>query len=430
MKVTRRALLRAAGGLAFATPWLESVAQTAPPKRFVALYHPNGVHTEQWTPSVSGSSFTLGMSQSALTPYKPDLLYLQGVDLKVAVTGAGEQHQRGLGGLLTGRKIEAGAFAGNDGTTAGWASGISVDQELVKVLGEGSRAASLQLGVHAAERDVSGCLSYAGKASPLLPQNDPRQTFARLFGAAPPADDLEKVRRRRTSVLDAVRDQFARARARVSVADRIQLDAHLDRVRQLELRLTALPPMTCQSPAQPPAVLFDTENAMPSVAGLQLDLLALAFSCDLARVATVMFSDAKNHIALPFLNIASDVHNISHMSNADAMRADLARRDAWQAQQLAYLIGKLKASAEGTGTVFDNTLIFWGSEVAQGNIHNHDDMPFVLAGGGAKWKMGRVVKFTSRAHNDLLLSILQSLGGSHTTFGDPTYVTGPLSGLA
>ena len=430
MKLTRRSLFRAAGALAFATPWLESVAQTAAPKRFIALYHPNGVHTSKWAPTVSGADFTFGASQVALAPYKSDLMYLQGLDMKCALQGAGEQHQRGLGGLLTGRKIEAGTFAGNDGTTAGWSSGISLDQELVKVVGEGARVASLQLGVNAGERDVSGCLSYAGAATPLLPLNDPRQTFARLFDINPAPDDLGgPLRKRRTSVLDAVREQFGYLKGRVSIADRVQLDSHLERVRQLELRLTALPlPIQCQSATQPPDVMWDSEKGMPEVAKLQLDLLVLAIACDLTRVASVMFSDAKNHISLPFLEIAGDVHNISHLSNGDLAREDLAKRDRWQAEQLAYLLGRLKATGEGAGNLLDSALVFWGSEVSEGNIHSHSDMPFLVAGHATKWKMGRVVKVEGgRPHNDLLLSMLQGFGGTQTTFGDPAFVTGPLT---
>jgi len=432
VKLTRRSLLRAAGGLAFATPWLESVAQTVPPRRFITLYHPNGVHTSQWAPVVTGADFTFGASQSPLAPFKSDLMYLQGLELKCALSGAGEQHQRGLSGLLTGRKIEAGTFTGNDGTTAGWASGISLDQELVKVLGEGARVASLQLGVNAGERDVSGCVSYAGAATPLLPQNDPRQTFARLFDINPrPNDQGEPLRRRRTSVLDAVREQFALLKGRVSATDRVQLDTHLERVRQLELRLTALPlPVQCQSATQPPQTLWSTEKAMPEVAKLQLDLLVLALACDLTRVATVMFSDAKNHIALPFLNVFGDVHNLSHLSNTDPQREDLAKRDRWQAEQLAYLLGKLKATVEGSGNLLDSSLVFWGSEVSEGNLHSHSDMPFLVAGHAAKWKMGRVVKFdVARPHNDLLLSMLQGLGGTQAGFGDPAFLTGALPGL-
>ena len=431
MKLSRRSLLRGAGGLAFAVPWLEAFGQASPPRRFIALYHPNGVNTSLWTPIVSGSDFTLGASQSALLPHQSDLLYLHGLDLKCALTGAGEQHQRGLGGLLTGRKIEAGNFVGNDGTTSGWASGISVDQELVKVVGQGSRVASLQLGVKVGERDVSGVVSYSGAAAPLLPQSDPRQTFAQLFDLNPvPIDAQETLRRRRASVLDAVVDQFNRLRARISLGDRLQLDAHFQRVRELEVKLTALPlSEACRNGIQPPVTMWETNNAMPDVSKLQLDLLVVALSCDLTRVASVMYSDAKNHIALPFLQISGDVHNISHLSDADPQRLDLGKRDGWQAEQLAYLLKGLKGTAEGAGNLLDRTLVLWGSEVSKGNIHSHTDMPFVLAGHATGWKMGRVLDFGTRPHNDLLVSILHGFGGGQAQFGDPAFNSGPLAGL-
>jgi hypothetical protein len=432
LKLNRRSLFRGLGGFAFAVPWLESFGQTALPKRFIALYHPNGVHTDQWTPSGLGEDFTFGASQVALEPFKKDLLYLQGLDLTCALTGEGEQHQRGLSGLLTGRKIEAGTFTGNDGTLAGWASGISVDQELVKGVGQGARLGSLQLGIKVGERDVSGVVSYSAAAAPLLPQSDPRQVFTQLFGLNPPPDvEGEPLRRRRVSVLDAVKAQFGMLREQVSTADRLQLDEHLQKVRELELKLTALPlPVLCRGAQPPPEVAWQTENAMPQVATLQLDLLVLALACDLTRVATVMFSDAKNHIGMPFLGIPSDVHGISHYSDADPQRLNLAKRDRWQAEQLAYLLGAMKKVSEGGGTMLDNSLVLWGSEVAKGNIHSHNDMPFLLAGHATNWRMGRVVKYGGRPHNDLLLSLLQGFGGTYSGFGDPAFNTGPLSNLA
>jgi hypothetical protein len=176
-------------------------------------------------------------------------------------------------------------------------------------------------------------------------------------------------------------------------------------------------------------VPFDTEMAMPQVAKLHIDLVLAAFACDLTRVATFCFSDAKNHIALPFLGITGDVHNISHLSDGDAERRKLGTRDAWQAQQLASILDGLQKTPDGTGTLLDSTLVFWGTDVSRGNVHSHDDMPFVLAGHGAGFRMGRSVRWAGRPHNDLLLSIFKAYGGDATTFGDPDFCTGPLDNL-
>lgn len=438
--ISRRMVLRSASGLAIGLPFLHSLnAHAAPPSapRFVAVYHPNGVHTGNWFPTSNGSEedFTLGPSHQALAPYRSQGLWLSGLNLKVAYTGPGEQHQRGLGGLLTGAGLQEGDFVGNDGTRAGWANGISLDQALAKLIQGTSPVASIQLGVKTVERDVSGVLSYAGPAQPLIAQNDPALTFRSLFmGKSPGGEgdtpELARIRRRRASILDTVQDQIKSVTQRVEPRERLKLDAHLTLIRDLERRVTALPLSTdlCHPP-EPAAVNWNSEGAMPETAKLQMDLLALAFACDVTRVATISFSDAKNHMALPFIGISSDVHNISHLGDTDPNRIQLAQRDAWQAQQLAYLLDKLSATTAGEPSLLSQTLVFWGSELAKGNTHGHDDMPFVLFGGGGGFRMGRYLKYPGLPHNNLLLSIVQGFGGNDTSFGDPNFCSGPLQGL-
>lgn len=426
MKLSRRTLLRSSTGLFVGLPLFESLtakAQSAPPNRFVAIYHPNGVYPQKWYPTTNpDGSLTLGPSHAALEPYKSSLLYLGGIDMPAAASGPGEQHQRGLGSLLTGRTILGGTFIGNDGSTGGWGAGISVDQELVKVLGNGARAASLQLGVHCAERDVSGCVSYAGSAMPLLPENDPQAVYNTLFSNTGSAAELAAMRERRKSVLDTVLTELGLVEKRLAPSERPRLDQHLTMIRDIETRLDQMTALQCTVPAMPAYYDPGLVASMDQIAPLQLDLLALALSCDLTRVATIAFSDAKDHISMPFINVSSDVHNLSHLSDDTADRANLGLRDAWVASQLAYLMGKLK-----TAGVLDQTLIFWGSEVAKGNLHSHEDMPFVLAGGGGGFTMGRQKTFDSVAHNGLLLTFLQALGGvGYQGFGDPTFQTGPL----
>ena len=139
-------------------------------------------------------------------------------------------------------------------------------------------------------------------------------------------------------MLDAVQTQLAALKKSVSKADQARLDQHLTLVRELENRLTALPPGTCQSPTDPGMMDFGREAEIPNVARIQMDLLTLAIRCDLTRVATVMFSDAMNHIAMPHLNITSDLHNLTHYSDSDPERLKVATRDTWQAGVLANLL--------------------------------------------------------------------------------------------
>ena len=227
-----------------------------------------------------------------------------------------------------------------------------------------------------------------------------------------------KLRVRRRSVLDAVQTQLAALKKTVSKSDQARLDQHLTLIREMENRLTNLPPGTCQSPTDPGVLEFKREAEIPTVARLQMDLLTLAIRCDLTRVATVMFSDAMNHISMPHLNIAADIHNLTHYGDSDPERLKVATRDTWQAGVLANLLQELDSIQELDGSkALAHSLVFWGSDVSRGNVHSHDDMPFMLAGGGAGFRMGRFVKWTNAFHNDLLVSILNGFGGAATTYG-------------
>ncbi|GMU59857.1 MAG: hypothetical protein AMXMBFR34_16200 [Myxococcaceae bacterium] len=448
MRLSRRQILRGAGGIMIGLPALEALiprvarAQpTPPPKRFIAVYHANGVFTPQWFPTAGAneSDFALKSVHTSLERFKPQLLMTGGLDMSVALSGPGEQHQRGVGAFLTGQKLDAGNFVGNDGSRAGYAKGASIDQRLVGVIGQGTRVGSLQLGVHTLLANVAGVVSYSGPNQPLLPQNDPRLTFRTLFmDSGMPPTELDKVRARRKSVLDAVQEQLAALKKNVSTSDKARLDHHLTLVRDLERRVTALPTGTCTNPGDPGAVDYTAEMEMPRVSGLQIDLMLLAFRCDLTRVATLMFSDAMNHVAMPFICdtasppkcVTTDVHNLTHFSDGDPTRALVALRDAWICEQVARILAGLEGISEADGSnALAHSLLYWGSDVSRGNVHAHDDMPFVLAGGGAGFRMGRYVRWQSQYHNDLLLSIVKGLGSDVTTYGDPAFCRGPLSNL-
>lgn len=436
-KLSRRNVLRGAGGIVVALPFLEALAprtaraQAMPKKRFIGLYHPNGVFTPQWFPTGDENNFTLSPIHQSLAPWKSKVLFTGGIDMSVALTGAGEQHQRGVGAFLTGAKLDMGTFVGNDGSRAGYALGPSIDQTLVPIIGSDTRIPSLQLGVHALLPNVAGVVSYKAANQPLLPQNDPRLTFRTLFmDSGMPPTEMEKLRIRRRSVLDTVQTQIAALKKGVSKSDQARLDQHLTLVREMETRLTTLPPGTCTAPTDPGMIDFEREAEIPTVSRIQMDLLTLAIRCDLTRVATVMWSDAMNHITMPHLNINADIHNLTHYSDGDMARLQVATRDIWQTGVLAALMTELDSIQEADGSkALDHTLIFWGSDVSRGNVHAHDDMPFLLAGGGAGFRMGRYVRWNHNSHCDLLVSIVNGMGGNVTTYGDPAFCTGALPNL-
>jgi len=439
-ELTRRHFLRAAGGASVALPLLSSLRAGAAaedfPKRLVLMYTPNGVVPEAWWPRnvTSESSWELNTIHQPLASFKDRLLFLGGVDLKVTDVGPGGLHQKGIGGLFTGQQLQSGdLFVDGCGQRAGWANGISVDQQVAKKIGVGTPITSLELGVRATENDVQGRIAYAGPGAPLPPMNDPSEVFQRLFsGFGQNTDELAELRARRRSVLDTVQAQFKSVSGRVSSADQQKLEAHLTLVRDLENRMAATNngSTACVAPAVPARLDPNIEDDMPVIAGLHLDMLATAFACDLTRVASFQISTSLNHIRYPWLDSLGEGHALSHMgpSDSNAFR-ELVARQTWHSQLLANFLTRLSQIPEGSGTVLDNTLVLWGNEVAEGNTHAHENIPFITAGGGWHFRTGRSLQYTSASHNDLLVSVLNALGVEATSFGQADLCRGPLPNL-
>ncbi len=440
-ELTRRHFLRAAGGAALALPLLSSLRAGAQsqtfPKRLVLMYTPNGVIPDSWWPTnvTSETAWDLNVIHQPLAPFKDRLLFLNGVDLTITnTTGPGGLHQRGIGALFTGQQLQDGdLFVDGCGQRAGWANGISVDQEVAKALAVGTPITSLELGVRATENDVQGRIAYAGPGAPLPPMNDPSDVFQRLFsGFGQNSDQLAELRSRRKSVLDTVQAQFKSISAKVSSDDQQKLQAHLSLVRDLETRLASSGngSAACVAPAVPAVLDPTSEDDMPTIAALHLDMLATAFACDLTRVASFQISTSLNHIRYPWLNSLGEGHALSHEGPSDAdAHQELVTRQTWHSQMLANFLTRLSQIPEGSGSVLDSTLVLWGNEVSEGNTHSHLNMPFVMAGGGWYFRTGRNVQYSSASHNDLLVSVLNAMGVSATTFGQADMCTGPLPNL-
>lgn len=439
-RISRRSVLAGAGGIGLALPFLRTGGAEAkpekPPKRLLLMYTPNGVIPEGWWPTNvnSETDFTLGSIHQPLAPFRNRLLLLGGVNLEVAKMGPGGLHQRGIGGLFTGTRLQAGtAFVDGCGQTAGWADGISVDQEVAKHIGQGTLLTSLELGLRALDNDVQGRISYAGPGQPLPPINNPLDAFNRVFGTLTgPPTTVDSLRTARRSVLDTVQSQFAALSSQIASEDRPKLDAHLTLVRDVERRLTStIGGSACSVPGTPPALDAGNEADMPAIADLLMDVLAAAFACDVTRVASYQISTSLNRIRYPWLNSSGEGHALSHSGTSDtAATAQLLARQTWHSGRLAHLFSRLAEMKESDGTtVLDNTLVIWGNEVSLGYTHTHENMPFLLAGGGWHFRTGRHVKYAGASHNDLLVSVLNAMGVPATTFGIPELCKGPLTNL-
>lgn len=445
--LSRRAVLRGLGGTVIALPFLNVMhgwksARAAGlngfPKRLIVLYTPNGTIPDNFWPTGTEDNFTLSPILEPLAAHKDDLLILDDISMLSALNGPGDAHQKGTGQCLTATELQEGNFLGDAGQSAGWADHASIDQVVASHIGQDTIFPSLELGVAVQGSDVGARISYRGPGQPVPPENSPYAAYQRLFGDA--IADPQVVQRklsRRQAVVDAVSSEYSKLRSKVGSEDREKLDIHLNAVSDIQTRLTK-GVITFEGNCQPLNLGAETDANrvanMPEIGRLQMDLLAMAFACDLTRVGSIMWArSAANHV---YSWLGADMveahHSIAHKGYEDFDKVEQNTRiNRWYAEQLGYLITKLKSIPEGDGTVFDNTLIFWTNEQAKGNNHDRRRMPYLLAGSaGGVLRTGRYVKQGSEVgHNRLLVTIQNAMDVEGDIFGNPDYGTGALTNL-
>lgn len=433
---SRRDFLRTMGLGAAALPFvcnLPSLAfegSAARKRRMVVMFSPNGVFPDAFWPSEEGENYTLKESTAPLEPFKDRTLFLKGISNRIR--GDGDGHMRGIGCLLTGVELFPGNIQGGSDTPAGWAKGLSIDQEIKNYLqadaATRTRFGSLELGVMVPDRaDTWTRMSYAGPNKPIAPIDDPYQTFAKLYGQMKDRESL-------VSVLDEVTDDLKKLSSVVGAEDRRLLEEHATFVREMELELRNADALKAGHavPEIERGVEEENDN-IPTITKMQVDLLVNSFVSDFARVATLQITNSVGQPRMTWLGIEEGHHGLSHEpdSNKDAVDK-LTRINKWYCEQYAYLAKKLAETPEpgGQGSLLDNTLLVWTNELGKGNSHTHNDIPFVLVGGGLDFKMGRSLKFDKVSHNRLLMSLAHGFGHEVDSFGNPDFCgDGPLTGL-
>ncbi len=439
-RMSRRSVLRGAGGVSIALPWLAAMAPrlasaATAPKRFAVVFFSNGVVTSQWTPTGTETAFTLSPVLMPLKDLQSKIVVLQGINMATASASGGNGHNSGMTSLLTARK-KIGLMSNGSFGSLGWGADATIDQVIANKVGMNTRFPSLQLGV-AANGSGSGSaytfISYSGPQKPLTSEDDPRKVFARVFTdvTADPAMQLAKLDRKR-SILDFVKTDFQQLSPRLGAGDRAKLDQHLSGIREIERRLMLGGGFSgaAGKPAAPPETLSLKSDNFPMLSSLMMDMMTAAFASDQTRVATLQYSTAQSGVNhLKWTGASGSHHGLSHNTDQGSFDS-LAKIETWYVQQFADLGKKLNAVTEGNGTLLDNTTVLIASEVSVGNTHSFKDMPYVLMGGcGGAIKTGRYLSALNRNHNDLFVSIANAMGMADTTFGDPTYCKGPLPGL-
>jgi len=448
LKTTGRRSFLMAGSSLLALPLLESAlprsaraATAAADSCFLVFFAPGGRVETLWHPSGGETGFELPDQLTPLSAFREELVIFSGLALHSSrdPRNRGHSHSRGMGTLLTGSYVPFGPYETCDKeTTSGFAAGPSIDQEIARAIGRGTRFRSLELATRwpTDTRDrgtvaPTNCINFSAPETPVPCETDPFRAYQRLFGdlagSGSTAQSSDRLRRRR-SVLDAVQGEYASVAGRLGSRDRAKLEAHLDQIRSVELRLGSALGYGCAAPD--PGARFDhtTDEALPRAGRLMMDLMVMALECGLTRVGTIQFSDSQAHNAFPWLGLHEDHHSYQH-ATAGTTPEGLAAITRWYMGELAYLLGRLGEVRPDGSRLLDRTLVLYGSEIALAENHDQSNMPFLLAGKAAGLRGGRHLRYPDVAHNDLLISIARAFGLEQNTFGLPEYSSGPLPGL-
>jgi len=427
--LSRRTFLRGAG-VALALPFLEIMlpgrarAQArAPRTRFLAWYVPNGIHMAGWTPSATGPALWEPTPiLEALRPLREKITVVTGLSNQPARPDGPGDHAAGTGSFLT----AAHCFK-TEG--ADIRNGISIDQVIANAVGTEHRFPSLVVGTEGGT-NVGGCdsgyscaysrnISWSGVATPTARELNPSTLFNRLFGGSDPRLTQEQVARRRLyrkSILDFVREDAERLHGRLGRSDRLKIDEFLTSVRAIERGIEQAEAERCEAAVRP----LPPSDQIQRIEQLT-DLLALAFQCDLTPVVTFMFGNAGSNRAFPELGVNEGHHQLSHHQGDATNHRKLQVINTHEIEVFARFLTRLQSVDEPSGgTVLDNSVIFFSSEIEDGNAHRHDNLPVLLAGGASgQLRAGRHVMLGGQPPiADLFIRMAGWCGADLGTFGD------------
>ena len=389
------------------------------------MFSPNGTIPDQFWPDKTGEEFEHKTILKPLEPFHDKMLVLKNLHNKVR--GDGDNHMRGMSCLLTGIELFPGNVMGGGNTPSGWPKGISIDREICKFLQSKedtrTRFGALHFGVGVQDTaDPWTRMSYDGPNQPVTPLADPYDAYRKLYGNI---REKKQVR----SVLDDLRGDLNKVANQLPESDRKLLIEHTQLVERMDKEYESGTSLTnlLAHPPELPEGLRNQNDSLPELGRLQIDMLVNSFVNDFARVATLQYTKSVGQAKMNWLEIDDAHHTLSHEPDKNKDAYDkLVRINTWFAEELAYLLKKLESTPEPgrKGTMLDNTLVIWTNELGKGNSHTLNNIPFVLAGNGFGFRMGRSMNCENSAHNRFLLSLSHAVGNPLETFGNPAFCQG------
>ncbi len=405
------------------------------PRRTAFIYVPNGANMADWTPKTEGTGYELPPSLTPLQDFKSEFNILTGLthDAGRAKSDGAGDHARASATWLTSSRIRK-----TNGVDI--KAGISADQVVANRLGQLTRFASLELGCDRSQLSgncdsgyscaYSYNIAWKTESTPMPPEVDPRLAFERLFTSGDPSESVKaRARRERyqKSVLDFVLEDARQLQQQLGRTDQRKLDEYLTAVRDLERRIETAHHANLQLPAtdKPTGI----PNKFAEHARLMFDIMVLAFQTDTTRVATFVVRHDGSNEPYPEVGVKQGHHDLSHHGKDPEKLQNLSKINRFHAEQFAYFLRKLKETKEGSGSLMDNSMIVYGSGLADPDHHDHGNLPILLAGrGGGTITPGRHIRFEKDTPMaNLFLSMMDRVGVEAPRFGDSTGKLGRLS---
>ncbi len=431
--ISRRTLLRGAGA-AIALPLLDAMipastalAQTAakPKPRMAFIYFPHGAVMSRWMPKETGSAFEMSPILKPLTPYKSHVTVVTGLRNKGGESS--DPH-----GIMAGTWLSCVGPKDRDGTGD---RGVTADQLAARHIGQDTAIPSLEIagegGGSACAAGVASCgfggtVAFRTPTQPLPMETNPRKVFYGMFGQGDTADERSSLLEESGSVLDYVMESSASLQRKLGGADRSSLADYLDSVREVERRVQKMA-ASSKGLSNLPNAPVGVPDDFTELLDVHFEMMALAFQTDQTRVASFMIAKEVSMRTYNMVGVSDAFHPLSHHQNDPAKLDRLTTIQTYHTERFAKYVKRLSAMKEGDGSVLDQSIILFGSNMSNSDLHNNDPLPSVVLGRGCgKIKGGQHLHYPQDTpHANLLLTLLQragvpveSLGNSTGTFAE------------
>jgi hypothetical protein len=426
--LSRRTVLRGMGA-SVGLPFLEAMvpagvalAKTAaaPKPRLAFVYFPHGAVMDKWTPKTEGALTDLPPILKPLDPFKKYLTVVSGLENKSAIAAPVHAITPGTWLSCVPPRISHEPYGG-----------ITVDQVAAKHMGQDTPMPSLEIateeqgGEGSCDRNY-GCsygktISFRDPSTPLPMEHNPRKLFQQLFGAGDTEEERALLAKEATSVIDLIRADAKDLERTLGPSDRVALDEYLGTVREIERRVQKLSQRDLSAVTLP-----DAPSGIPSNFDehmqLMFDMLALAFQANLTRVATYMMAAEVSNQPYNFIGISDAFHPLSHHQNNPQKLDRLARVQTYHTEVFAKFVKRLSEIADGEGSMLDNSIIVFGSNMSNSNLHDHFPLPTAIVGGGCgKVKGNQHLRYPDRTPiANMHVALLNRVGVPTEKFGDST----------